>query len=231
MQYDPEGEIPDEEEAHRLTMDEKREELDRKVKEKEEELARKEKEVEELKKKVEEERLKKEKEAEEERLRMEKEMADKKEKERAKKEKLKNLQQQLGKVMEELDESAVATEEPDETTTAVVPEEAVTTSPRNGKKRKRKDAEKKKARKETPSESSDEEYRKFSSQARIKVPTLEKGMTYGKYKTNVDMWKIAMKGYMDKKDMGLTLLQALPDEDNRGGLKNQAWKKLGSENL
>ena len=56
-------------------------------------------------------------------------------------------------------------------------------------------------------------------------------MTYGKYKTNVDMWKIAMKGYMDKKDMGLTLLQALPDEDNRGGLKNQAWKKLGSENL
>ena len=105
VQYDPEA---DEEEAHRLTMDGKREELDRKVKEKEEELARKEKEVEELKKKVEEERLKKEKEAEEERLRMEKEMADKKEKERAKKEKLKNLQQQLGKVMEELDESAVA---------------------------------------------------------------------------------------------------------------------------
>ena len=36
-----------------------------------------------------------------------------------------------------------------------------------------------------------------------------------------------MKGYMMDKDMGMTLLQALPDEDNRGGLKAQAWKKLG----
>ena len=56
-------------------------------------------------------------------------------------------------------------------------------------------------------------------------------MTYAKYKTNVDMWKIAMKGYMSKKDMGMALLQALPDEDNRGGLKDQAWKKLGKEKL
>ena len=124
--------------------------------------------------------------------------------------------------MEELDENAVATEEAAENAAAT--EEAVTTSPRSGRKRKRKDAGKKKARKETPSESSDEEYRKFSLQARTKVPTLEKGMTYAKYKTNVDMWKIAMKGYMSKKDMGMALLQALPNEDNRGARSHQVLR-------
>ena len=178
------------------------------LEQKEKELERKMKEVEEMKK-----------EAEAEKLRKEKERTDKKEKDKAKKEKLKNLQQQIGEVMGDSDENAAATEE------------AVTTSPRSGRKRKRKDAGKKKARKETPSESSDEDYRKFTLQARTKVPTLEKGMTYAKYKTNVDMWKIAMKGHMSKKDMGMALLQALPNEDNRGGLKDQAWKKLRGEKL
>ena len=97
---------------------------------------------------------------------------------------------------------------------AAATEEVITTSPESGKKRKKKEERKKKARKETPSVSSDEDYRKFTLQARTKVPTLEKGMTYAKYKTNVDMWKIAMKGYMSKKDMGMALLQALPNEDN-----------------
>ena len=40
-------------------------------------------------------------------------------------------------------------------------------------------------------------------------------MTYAKYKNNVDIWKHAMKEHMGKKDMGMALLQALPDEDNR----------------
>ena len=108
-------------------------------------------------------------------------------------------------------------------------EEAVTASPRSDRKRKRKDAGRKKARKETLSESSDEDYGKLTLQARTKVPTLEKGMTYAKYKINVDMWKIAMKDYMSKKDMGMALLQALPNEDKRGGLRDQAWKKLGDD--
>ena len=56
-------------------------------------------------------------------------------------------------------------------------------------------------------------------------------MTYAKYKTNVDMWKNAMKGYMSGKAMGMTLLQSLPNEDNRGEIKEQAWKKLGMDKL
>ena len=196
-------------------MEEKEKELDRKLKEKEEELERRTKEVEDMKEKAEAEKRRKEKERE-----------DKKEKDRAKKEKIKNLQSQIGEVLDVSAEIAVATEE------AVITEEAAATPPRSSKKRKRKDGGKRKARKEIPDESSDEEdHRKFTLQAKTKIPTLEKGMTYAKYKTNVDMWKIAMKGHMSKKDMGMALLQALPNEDNRGGLKDQAWKKLRGEKL
>ena len=205
--------MPNGEETRHSEMEEK--ELDRKLKEKEEELERRTKEVEDMKK-----------EAEAEKLRKEKEREDKKEKDRAKKEKIKNLQSQIGEVLDVSTETAVATEE------AVITEEAAATLPRSSKKRKRKDGEKRKARKEIPGESSDEEdHRKFTLQAKTKIPTLEKGMTYAKYKTNVDMWKIAMKGHMSKKDMGMALLQALPNEDNRGGLKDQAWKKLRGEKL
>ena len=110
-------------------------------------------------------------------------------------------------------------------------EEVVPTSPESVTKKKKRGDKKKKVKKVTSSESSDEDYRKFTLQARTKVPTLEKGMTYAKYKINVDMWKNAMKGYMNEKDMGMTLLQSLPNEDNRGGIKEQAWKKLGRDKL
>ena len=82
-----------------------------------------------------------------------------------------------------------------------------------------------------PSENSDEGCTRFTLQARTKVPTIEKGMTYAKYKTNVDMWKHAMKGCMSEKSMGMALLQSLPNEDNRRGIKEQAWKKLGKAEL
>ena len=49
-------------------------------------------------------------------------------------------------------------------------------------------------------------------------------MTYAKYKINVDMWKNAMKGYMSEKNMGMTLLQSLPTEDNKGGIKEQVHR-------
>ena len=97
--------------------------------------------------------------------------------------------------------------------------------------KRRSERKKKKAKRVNSSESSDEDYRKFTLQARTKVPTLEKGMTYAKYKINVDMWKNAMKGYMSEKNMGMTLLQSLPNEDKRGGIKEQAWKKLGRDKL
>ena len=60
---------------------------------------------------------------------------------------------------------------------------------------------------------------------------MEKGMSYTKYKTNVDMWRNAMRGFMSEKDMGMAPLQSLPNEDNRGGIKEQAWKKLGMDKL
>ena len=56
-------------------------------------------------------------------------------------------------------------------------------------------------------------------------------MTYAKYKLNVQMWKRAMAKWMSKEEMGMTLLMNLPDEDNRGGLKAQAWKQIGEEKL
>ena len=67
-------------------------------------------------------------------------------------------------------------------------------------------------------------------QSKIRVPTLERGMTYLKYKLNVQMWKKAMAKWMSKEEMGMTLLTNLPDEDNRGGLKAQAWRQIGAEN-
>ena len=139
----------------------------------------------------------------------EKEMSDeeacrKKEAEKAK------LQKQLVKATEDAegsDESEVSVEETDPTTPASV------------SRKERKREKKKKARKVNHSESSDEGCTKFTLQARNKVPTLEKGMTYAKYKINVEMWENAMKGYMSEKNMGMTLLQSLPNEDNRGGIK------------
>ena len=56
-------------------------------------------------------------------------------------------------------------------------------------------------------------------------------MTYAKYKINVDMWKHAMRGHMSEKNMRMALLQSLPNVDNRGGIKEQAWKKLGRDKL
>ena len=99
-------------------------------------------------------------------------------------------------------------------------------------KKKKKETKKKKLKSASCSESSEEEEeRKYTLQAKAKVPSLDKGMTYAKYKNNVDMWRHAMKQHMSEKDMGMALLQALPDEDNRGGIKAQAWKKLGIEKL
>ena len=36
---------------------------------------------------------------------------------------------------------------------------------------------------------------------------------------------------MSQKDMGMALLQALPDDDNISGIKTQAWKQLGIDKL
>ena len=162
----------------------------------------------------------KEKEKElERRMKEVEDMEKKAEAERLRKEKERTSKKKKDETLDKSDENTAETEE------------AVTASPRSDRKRKRKDAGRKKARKETLSDSSDEDYEKFTIQARTKIPTLEEGMAYAKYKINVDMWKNAMKDYMSKKGMGMALLQALPDEDNRGGLKDQAWKKLGKEKL
>ena len=72
---------------------------------------------------------------------------------------------------------------------------------------------------------------RFPLQTKTKVPTLERGMTYAKYKLNVEMWENAMMRCMSKEEMGMTLLQNLPDVDNRGGLKEQAWRQVGKEKL
>ena len=99
------------------------------------------------------------------------------------------------------------------------------------KKKKKKKVEKKKRESDKEcSDSSGEEIRGMTT-SKIKVPTLEKGMTYMKYKANVDMWMHSMKACMKKENMGMALLQSLPDQDNRGGLKDTAWKKLGSAKI
>ena len=135
--------------------------------------------------------------------------------------------ERLKKQQKQLEEALQGSDASDTTV-----EEAAATSPESVKKKKKKgDKKKKKVKKVSTSESREEDTRKFTLQARTKVPTLEKGMTYAKYKTNVDMWRNAMKGYMSEKDMGMTLLQSLPNEDNRGGIKEQAWKKLGMDKL
>ena len=149
----------------------------------------------------------------------EKEMSDEEARRKKEAEKAK-LQKELVKAIEDAegsDESEVSVEETDPTTPASV------------SRKERKREKKKKVRKVNHSESSDEGCTKFTLQARTKVPTLEKGMTYAKYKINVDMWENAMKGYMSEKNMGMTLLQSLMNEDNRGGIKEQAWKKLGRD--
>merc|ERR1711942_422342 len=135
---------------------------------------------------------------------------------------LQELQEKLVKAIKDAqgsEESEDSVEETDSTTSESV-----------SKKRKKR-TKKKKVREESHSESSDEERTKFTLQPRTKIPTLEKGMTYAKYKINVEMWENAMKGHMNEKDMGLALLQALPNEDNKGGIKEQAWKTLGASKL
>ena len=54
----------------------------------------------------------------------------------------------------------------------------------------------------------EEDDRKFTIQARTKVPSLEKGMIYAECKENVDMWKHAMKDYMNEKEEKLLLSPA-----------------------
>ena len=179
------------------------------------EMEEKEKELEIRRKQLED----REKEIEVERVKKDEEKAAKKNKKKEKKENLRKLKEKLEEALEGSDDSGTSAEE-------VVP-----TSPESVTKKKKRGDKKKKVKKVTSSESSDEDSRKFTLQARTKVPTLEKGMTYAKYKINVDMWKNAMKGYMNEKNMGMTLLQSLPNEDNRGGIKEQAWKKLGRDKL
>ena len=98
-------------------------------------------------------------------------------------------------------------------------------------RKERKGEKKKKVRKANHSESSDEGCMKFTLQARNKVPTLEKRMTYAEHRINVDTWEKAVKGYLSEKNMEMTLLQFLPNKDNRGGIKEQAWRKLGKDKL
>ena len=133
---------------------------------------------------------------------------------------LPGLQEKLAKVIKD----AQGSEESEDSI-----EEIDSTTPESASRKRKKRVKKKKVREESHSESSDEERTKFTLQPRIKIPTLEKGMTYAKYKINVEMWENAVKGYMNEKDMGLALLQALPDEDNKGGIKEQAWKQLGTK--
>ena len=182
-------------------------------------IEEKEKELETREKKLE----KKEKEVEAEKAKKKAEKAKKDEEKASKRSKRKERKEELKKLLEE------EIEDSDESEASV--EEADPTSPESGPKKEKKGGKKKKARKMNSSESSDEGCTRFTLQARTKVPTIEKGMTYAKYKTNVDMWKHAMKGCMSEKSMGMALLQSLPNEDNRGGIKEQAWKKLGEAEL
>ena len=161
----------------------------------------------------------KEKEVEAEKAKKDEEKAARRDRRKERKEDLKKLKQKLEEALEGSDESEASVEE------------TVPTTPESVPRKEKKGEKKKKARKVNPSESSDEGCTKFTLKASTKVPTLEKGMTYAKYKINVDMWKNAMKGYMSEKNMGMTLLQSLPNEDNRGGIKEQAWKKLGRDKL
>ena len=192
------------EEARRIALDEREKEIEMRMKN----LEEKEKEAEAEKAKKEAEKAKKDEET-----------TARRDRRKERKEDLKKLQQRLEKALEGSDESEASVEE------------TVPTTPESVPRKEKKGEKKKKVRKVSHSESSDEGCTKFTLQARTKVPTLEKGMTYAKYKINVDMWKSAMKGYMSEKNMGMTLLQSLPNEDNRGGIKEQAWKKLGIDKL
>lgn len=159
---------------------------------------------------------------------------DKKSKEARKKErdeKLRKLNEEARENAERLKKQQKLIEEALEEadTSESTAEDIVITTP---VKKKKKETKKKKLKSVSRNESSEEEEeRKYTLQAKAKVPSLDKGMTYAKYKNNVDMWRHAMKQHMSEKDMGMALLQALPDEDNRGGIKAQAWKKLGIEKL
>ena len=72
--------------------------------------------------------------------------------------------------------------------------------------KEKKGEKERKTRKMNPSENSDEGCTRFTPQGRTKAPTLEKGLTYAKYKINVDMWKHAMRGHMSEKNMRMALL-------------------------
>ena len=55
--------------------------------------------------------------------------------------------------------------------------------------------------------------RRRTLQVRMKASTPEKGSTYAKVDTwKVDMWKNAKRGYMNEKDMGMTLTQPTNQE-------------------
>ena len=110
-------------------------------------------------------------------------------------------------------------------------EKNTSTTTGSGSRKRKKRQRNKEVREGSQSESSDEERKKITLHTKMKVPTLEKGMTYAKYKLNVEMWENAMKRCMSKESMGMALLQALPDVDNRGGIKEQAWKQVGKDKL
>ena len=110
-------------------------------------------------------------------------------------------------------------------------EEDTSTTTGSGSRKRKKRQRNREVREGDQSESSDEERKKFTLHTKMKVPTLEKGMTYAKYKFNVEMWENAMKRCMSREGMGVALVQALPDVDNRGGIKEQAWKQVGKEKL
>ena len=190
------------------------------------ELEEKEKELEDRKRKLEE----REKELEGKKDRKDKNKKAKDAKKQQRKDNLRKMNEEaqenaerLKKQQQLLEEALKDSEESDSSSSST----AQSTPESTKNKKKKRSRRQKRLKTVSLSGSEEEDKRKFTLQARTKVPSLDKGMTYAKYKNNVDMWKHSMKGYMMDKDMGMTLLQALPDEDNRGGLKAQAWKKLG----
>ena len=190
------------------------------------EMERKEEELEARKRKLDE----REREIEADRDKKDKDKKSKEARKKERSEKLRKLNEEARENAERLKKQQKLIEEAlEEADTSESTADDIETPP---VKKKRKETKKKKLKSASCSDSSEEEEeRKYTLQAKAKVPSLDKGMTYAKYKNNVDMWRHAMKQHMSEKDMGMALLQALPDEDNRGGIKAQAWKKLGIEKL
>ena len=98
---------------------------------------------------------------------------------------------------------------------------------RNNKKKNKR----KKRKKSSSSSDEGRESKRRVAVTKMKVPTLEEGTTYNKYRMNVEMWVAGVRHTMNEEDMAMNLLQALPDKDNRGGLKGQIWKKHGEKGL